>query len=159
MWATYTHSDATMSSFHYMTEDKWSRLIVTEKNPVMKPNHPSKSTQDYSCGCFKSYQNIPKEKKKKSLVKLPVLKNHGIRMWAVNKNQCFLEQHETLPPRFSFLQALCMCPWRCACQGEIYSNAVQMGRWQWKKRLCGRRNTQGAKDAYCWLVSPGLLHL
>lgn len=122
-----------MSSFHYMTEDKWSRLIVTENNPVMKPNHPSKSTQDYSCGCFKSYQNIPKEKKKKSLVKLPVLKNHGIRMWAVNKNQCFLEQHETLPPRFSFLQALCMCPWRCACQGEIYSNAVQMGRWQWKK--------------------------
>ena len=43
--ATYINSDATMSSFDYKTEDKQSRLIVTEKNQVMKPNPPTKATR------------------------------------------------------------------------------------------------------------------
>lgn len=68
-----------------------------------------------------------------SLVKLTVLKIHGICTRTVYKKQRFLEQHETLPPRFSFFQALCMCLRRRACQGEIYSNVVQTSRWQWKK--------------------------
>ena len=43
--ATYINSDATMSSFDYRTEDKQSRLIVIEKNQVMKPNPPTKATR------------------------------------------------------------------------------------------------------------------
>lgn len=43
--ATYINSDATMSSFDYRTENKQNKLIVIEKNQVMKPNPPTKATR------------------------------------------------------------------------------------------------------------------
>lgn len=81
----------------------------------MKPSPLSKAHKAIlSCSCYKGSHNVLEEKNL-PLFKVTVLRNQ-ICSWTVHKNQCFSEHHETLPPRFSFSQALYMVTLRPFCQ-------------------------------------------